>query len=551
MNDSRNQSRALWCRQLSGEKLSDTESLTLQDALRGDADLRRELSDDATSHALLRSVNDVVQTEDHFVMAVMQRANQGQDAELVAANLSPPAPAGETNSTRSLERESRELPMLAENRGSYDQRENNRQRSQQWMSLVLTLALFLSVGLILWLQGQEQTEIAGIGPSPQEQNVEQKPVTPLQDDQPKSVNEGNVATTDDVNPVDGEASEDPDHSPLQIATNDIAPAPASPEENFIGLESPDMIEKTPPVVATQSFATLTKVENPVWEREDTVGSRVGAEVVRLFGGTVELTFDDGAVVTLQGPVEFQPLATGQLSLRRGRLTATVPKPAIGFTVLTPTSAVVDLGTEFDVSVKDTGASDVIIRKGEVEVAPGGRTGKDIQKWKLVPGGLNRAVFYARPDHGKPGPIVAKAQGARGQFRGIISMDGKTAKFRSEDTFNNVHESVMTQLKKPQDGMQRQWQDFVDSMQKQMRGTMNFNGQQMLFGNLDEVMRLQNQLQNQLNFNAATPFKGSIKINGEVIQFKTREEFEAARRTAFGPAANFGAGDISKGQRGPR
>ena len=43
---------------------------------------------------------------------------------------------------------------------------------------------------------------------------------------------------------------------------------------------------------------------------------------------------------------------------------------------------------------------------------------------------------------------------------------------------------------------------------------------------------------------------SLKINGKVIQFETREEFETARRAAFGAAANFGAGEISEKQPGP-
>ena len=88
------------------------------------------------------------------------------------------------------------------------------------------------------------------------------------------------------------------------------------------------------------------------------------------------------------------------------------------------------------------------------------------------------------------------------------------------------------------------------MQAQMRGTMNFNGRQMQFGNFDEVMRLHNQLPSQIGSNAETSFTGSININGKVIQFKTREEFEAARKSAFGAAANFGAGDFSNRKRPP-
>lgn len=535
MNDSRNEVRTLWCRQLSGEQLNDTESQQLQNALHEDSELLHELSDDATSHALLQSLEVVGQTEDAFVQAVMQQVTAVQEAPLTAAS----------------EHESPGLPMVADDRLGNERRESRRRRSQQRMSFALTLMLFVSVGLVFWFQGQRQPEIAGTDPSPQEPNVEQQPESQLQSDQPDSIEERNVAATDVVTPDDSKTSEDVDNAPIQIATNDNAPALPTPEDNAAGSGPPKMTEETPPTVVAQSFAMLTKVENPVWEREDKVGARLGDEVVRLFGGTIELTFDDGAVVTLDGPVEFQPRSASLLNLRRGQLSATVPKPAIGFTVVTPTSEVVDLGTEFDVSVKDTGASDVVIRKGEVEVAPGGRTGKDIQKWKLDPRGLNRASFFARPDNGQPGPIVAKVEGARGQFQGIISLDGKTAKFRSEDTFNNVHERVMTQFESSEQSTRRQWQEFVDSLQSKMRGTMNFNGRQMQFGNLDEVMRLHNQLQNQFNANQADSFNGSININGKVIQFKTKEEFEAARRTAFGPAADFGAGAIRGTQRGRR
>lgn len=554
MKNSRDRIHALWCRQLSGEELNDAESQLLKDALREDSDLVLELSDDATWHALLLSLEDVVQTEDAFVQAVMQSGSR-QDSR--------PSEKAETldefryreqcleTEPASSEHESPGLPMVADAQsGSSTRREYSRQRSQQRVSLLLTVVLFVSVGLIFWFQGQGQPEFAGTGSSPDEHEVEPTPSTPLQGDQPESVNDRNVAATDDVSPAEGETSEDAINSPLRIATNDNVPEALTPVDDLGSSGSLNMTEETLPAVASRSFATFTKVENPVWERKDTVGSRLGNDVVRLFGGMIELTFDDGAIVTLEGPVEFQPRTAALLDLRRGRLSATVPRPAIGFTVQTPTSEVVDLGTEFDVSVRDTGASDVIVRKGEIEVAPGGRNGKDIQKWKLVPGGLNHASFYARSDNGKPGPIVAKVQGALGQFHGVISIDGKTAKFRSEDTFNNVHERVMTQLKISQNGMTRQWQEFVDSMQEKMRGTMNFNGRQMQFGSLDEVMRLHNQLRNQPNIDAGTPFSGSININGKVIQFKTREEFEAARRAAFGPAANFGAGDIFDRQRRP-
>jgi hypothetical protein len=549
MNHSRDRIRALWCRQLAGEQLNDAERQLLRHALRDRPDLCSELSDDATLHALLSSL-EVVQTEDLFVQAVVQETMAFQEADSGAASSTPlPAVVGAA-SEGAFGQESDELPVLVNGQSSSDRRERSLQHSQQWLALLLTLVLFLSVGLMLWLQSERQSEIADTGPPPKELGADQEPEMPVSGEDPEPARGEMLAATDDANSGDVEASEDASNSPPQVAVNDSSTAPATTQDNSANSEQPNMAEETLPPLVSQPFATLTKLENPVWEREDTPGSRLGEEVVRLFGGTMEVTFDDGAVVTLEGPVEFQPRSASLLHLRRGRLSATVPKPAIGFTVLTPTSEVVDLGTEFDVSVKDSGASDVVVRKGEVEVAPGGRDGRNIQKWRLVPRGLNRASFDARPANGQRGPIAARAQGANGQFHGIISLDGRKAEFRSADTFNSVHERVMTRFATSQENTQRQWREFVDSMQRQMRGTMNFNGRQMQFGNLDEVMRLHNQIRNQPNTNAGASFTGSINVNGRIIRFETREEFEAARRAAFGPAANFGAGDILDMQHGP-
>ncbi|MEP3481590.1 MAG: FecR family protein [Fuerstiella sp.] len=559
MNSSRNEVRLLWCRQLSGERLNESESQLLRTALSEDSELRHELSDDATCHAILQSSEEVTRTEDVFVEAVMQQVTA--ETALVAADLTPPISA--VRATPSLPgHDSPGFPLVADNRPrhsrshsrSHVRTDGRRRRSLQWLSLVMTLTLFVSIGLIFWFQGQGQSPVAGTGLVPQERDVQPRPDMPFQGGQPDVAEGSHVAATGVVTPDDGKVSEDVDNAPVKIATNDNAPPLPTLEDhpgNSDGSEPLKMTEETPPTVVAQSFAMLTKVEAPIWERQDKVGARLGDGIVRLFGGTIELTFDDGAVVTLAGPVEFQVRSASLLELRQGQLSATVPKPAIGFTVVTPTSEVVDLGTEFDVSVKDTGASDVVIRKGEVEVSPGGRMGKDIQTWQLVPRGLNRASFFARPDNGQPGPIVAKVEGTRGQFQGMISLDGKTAKFRSEDTFNNVHQRMMTQFKMSQQDTRRQWQEFVDSLQGNMSGSMSFNGRQMQFGNFDEVMRLHNQLQNQFNANQADSFNGSININGKVIQFKTREEFEAARRKAFGPAANFGAGDLRDTRDGPK
>ncbi|MFN9296053.1 MAG: FecR family protein, partial [Planctomyces sp.] len=134
------------------------------------------------------------------------------------------------------------------------------------------------------------------------------------------------------------------------------------------------------------------------------GDRIGDVVVRLFGGRLELTFDDGAKVVVEAPSEFRPLTTGQLQLRRGRMTASVPEDAIGFTVSTPTSQVVDLGTEFEITVKETGSSDVLISKGEIEIMPAVANDATPRKWRLVPNGFHKATFFERMNATETSPV---------------------------------------------------------------------------------------------------------------------------------------------------
>jgi hypothetical protein len=105
----------------------------------------------------------------------------------------------------------------------------------------------------------------------------------------------------------------------------------------------------------------------------------------LISGLLEITYDTGAKVILQGPVsyEVESPAGGFLSL--GKLTARVqttktkdqrPKtkdqnpssliPHPLFIVRTPTATVTDLGTEFGVAVSETGATQVHVLHGVVE-----------------------------------------------------------------------------------------------------------------------------------------------------------------------------------------
>lgn len=97
------------------------------------------------------------------------------------------------------------------------------------------------------------------------------------------------------------------------------------------------------------------------------GDRLPAGPLRLDSGVVELAFSSGARAAVEGPAEFTLIDRNSLALKRGKLSAEVPKPAIGFTVRTPNATVTDLGTRFGINTKTPDSSEVDVFEGKVHV----------------------------------------------------------------------------------------------------------------------------------------------------------------------------------------
>lgn len=104
-----------------------------------------------------------------------------------------------------------------------------------------------------------------------------------------------------------------------------------------------------------------------WEPDSNQPLPVGE--YRLARGSIDLEFSDGARVSLNGPTAFQLKSAGHLHLFSGNLVANIPDEALGFVVTTPQSEVVDLGTEFGLSVSGQGQTDVHVLDGLVKVLP--------------------------------------------------------------------------------------------------------------------------------------------------------------------------------------
>ncbi len=82
-------------------------------------------------------------------------------------------------------------------------------------------------------------------------------------------------------------------------------------------------------------------------------------------GLVKLEFDDGVNVLIEGPAEFMVERKG-LSLTYGKLYSHVYETGRGFTVDTPNTRFIDLGTEFCVLAEKNKSSELHVLKGEVQ-----------------------------------------------------------------------------------------------------------------------------------------------------------------------------------------
>jgi ferric-dicitrate binding protein FerR (iron transport regulator) len=124
--------------------------------------------------------------------------------------------------------------------------------------------------------------------------------------------------------------------------------------------------------AGEQVATLTDDDHARWEGEpfDGQGNHVASGPLRLAEGSAQVTFLSGAIVAIHSPTEIEILSVDRIFLRSGRITPYVPPSAHGFTVVSPSGEIVDLGTEFTVGVDATGRTDVFVIDGEVDVASG-------------------------------------------------------------------------------------------------------------------------------------------------------------------------------------
>ncbi|MCG8449852.1 MAG: FecR domain-containing protein [Pirellulales bacterium] len=149
----------------------------------------------------------------------------------------------------------------------------------------------------------------------------------------------------------------------QLQPRESPPVAVSPSNNE------DVAGSTEPTPESIVVARLTYAADCQWSKESKIGE-VGSDLLAgdklaLSAGTVRATFENGVRVTIEGPCDFQINNEMSGMLYFGRLAADVPEEAIGFSIKTPSTEVVDLGTAFGIEVDEQGKSEVHVFEGEV------------------------------------------------------------------------------------------------------------------------------------------------------------------------------------------
>lgn len=139
-----------------------------------------------------------------------------------------------------------------------------------------------------------------------------------------------------------------------------------------GTDEDALVEtESEPVVNTNLIATITRGTGVVWDDESNgveIGSAVGPQWLHLKSGAVQIDFNSGAQVILEGPTSFELVSANEARLDFGKVSAHVPEPAHGFKVYTPDATVTDLGTAFGLERRPLKPVKVEVFEGKVEVA---------------------------------------------------------------------------------------------------------------------------------------------------------------------------------------
>jgi hypothetical protein len=126
--------------------------------------------------------------------------------------------------------------------------------------------------------------------------------------------------------------------------------------------------------APYAVATVTDSINAEWTSglplAEGVRIATNSKSIQLTHGVVKLITEENVELVLEAPTEFKFVSYSEIALSYGKLFARVSEMGSGFSVVTPNSRIVDLGTEFGVLSGIDGNTQVYMYKGKANIFAG-------------------------------------------------------------------------------------------------------------------------------------------------------------------------------------
>lgn len=151
-------------------------------------------------------------------------------------------------------------------------------------------------------------------------------------------------------------------------------------------------------------ATLTHAADCVWENPGATwrpGSRLMPSELRLAKGVARIHFDSGPDLVVQGPAALRIQSSAAALVLSGRVVFRADETAAPFDLQTPSSNLLDIGTEYAVSVNSEG-EEIHVFDGEVERTP--KSGAPAQGAEHLAAGEARRYDSSTTSPGQPTPL---------------------------------------------------------------------------------------------------------------------------------------------------
>lgn len=150
-------------------------------------------------------------------------------------------------------------------------------------------------------------------------------------------------------------------------------------------------EQSETVASSQVVARITGTQNSLWRHDakHAAGEPIGygselvaGQELELQEGLAEITFNDGATVLLESPARFVVKAPHTVWLEEGRMAAVVPAQSQNFHVYTRNLDIFDVGTEFGLLARQSGAAELHVFNGAAKADVLDASGKALRRLEL-------------------------------------------------------------------------------------------------------------------------------------------------------------------------